>query len=135
MIIDAKIKDNISTKTAKLGGGINTGGGTGANNIHTDTTEHWNAQRDLVAKKNHIYVYTDYEVVEGINVSAMKVGDGTSYLIDMPFIDGNHTKLNAHIDDTDMHINPGEREFWNNKVTAFVSQGDVETLVLTKDNV
>lgn len=101
-------------------------------NVHIDTTANWNAQPQLVGKRGHLYIYKDYTVIDGVEVPAFKVGDGSAYLIDAPFVAGNDSKLNAHILDANVHIQDGEREFWNNKVTAFLSQGDDETLVLTK---
>ena len=101
-------------------------------NVHADTTANWNAQTSLVGKKGHLYIYSDYDVIDGVPIPAMKVGDGNAYLIDAPFLTANATRLNDHIADTDVHIQDGERVFWNNKVTAFVSQGDSELLVLTK---
>ena len=101
-------------------------------NVHADTTANWNAQPSLVGKKGHLYIYTDYDTIDGVPIPAVKVGDGSAYLIDAPFLTANSTRLNEHINDTDVHIQDGERVFWNNKVTAFLSQGDNETLVLTK---
>ena len=101
-------------------------------NVHIDTTVNWNTQPQLVGKMGHLYIYKDYTVIDGVEVPAFKVGDGSAYLIDAPFVAGNDSKLNAHILDVNVHIQDGEREFWNNKVTAFLSKGDDETLVLTK---
>lgn len=101
-------------------------------NIHSDTTANWNAQVDLVAKKNHIYVYTDYQSMSGVNIPGIKTGDGTTYLIDLPFVDGNQTVLNEHIANMNIHVSNNDRAFWNNKVTCFISKGDAETIVFTK---
>lgn len=101
--------------------------------IHVDTSEHWNAQRDLIAKKNHLYVYTDYITDDGVKIAGIKAGDGKAYLIDTPFIVGNTSLLEKHINDKIAHITQEEREFWNNKVTCFLSAGDAETIVFTKE--
>lgn len=54
--------------------------------IQYGTTEHWNSQRDLVTEKGMLYVYSDYsKTSDGKNIAGIKIGDGTSYLIDMPF--------------------------------------------------
>ena len=54
------------------------------------TTSYWNAKTNMISQAGYIYIYSDYQVVtingETYNVPAMKVGDGTSYLIDLPFI-------------------------------------------------
>lgn len=100
--------------------------------VHIDTTERWNAQRFLIAEKGIIYVYSDYVVLHGINVPAVKIGDGTSYLIDLPFVMGNNDVLNDHVHNNTIHITEDERQFWNNKVTCFLSKIDQTNLVLTK---
>ena len=103
--------------------------------IHVDTSEHWNTQRDLIAKKDHLYVYTDYaEGSNGTKIAGMKIGDGKAYLIDTPFVSGNTDELYRHINDQSIHVTDEEKDFWNNKVTCFLSQGDEETLVFTKEN-
>ena len=97
---------------------------TGVNPIHQDTTEAWNSQPSLIAKKGHLYFYTDYKQVSGVNVAGMKLGDGTSFLIDLPFEDA---QFQEHIQDEIRHITQEEREFWNNKNRAVITG---ENLVL-----
>ena len=105
------------------------------NFIHFGTTAYWNAQTSIISKEGHLYVYTDYETVDGVDIPAMKVGDGKAYLIDLPFLDGNQTALLNHIADTSVHITETERTFWNNKVTSYINFDDEENLVLTKENI
>ena len=50
-----------------------------------NTTEFWNSQRDLIAARGVMYVYSDYKTIDGVTYSNYKMGDGTSYLVDMPF--------------------------------------------------
>lgn len=144
-----EINGNVKTsKTASVNGNVRAGynvslqggigvayGGTRSKNIFVDTTANWDAQRDLIAKKDCIYVYSDYQTIDGVNIPAIKVGDGTTYLIDLPFVMGNDMTLNDHINDTNVHIQPGEREFWNNKVTCFLSASNEEIIVFTKENI
>lgn len=103
--------------------------------VHSDTTANWNAQTDLVSRAGHIYVYTDYIVMDDVPVAGMKIGDGNAYLIDIPFVSGNTADLYDHINDRTVHITNEERLFWNNKVTCFLSQGEEETVVFTKENI
>lgn len=75
--------------------------------IYYDTTEMWNSQNKLVAKKGCIYIYNDYQTITNKDgsttiVPSMKIGDGTSYLIDLPFID---------------NITQEDLDSWNNKVS------------------
>lgn len=59
--------------------------------IYYDTTARWNAQSSLISTRAAIYIYSDHRTIivnnETKNVPGIKVGDGVSYLIDIPFID------------------------------------------------
>ena len=90
------------------------------------TTAYWNAQSTLQSQANTLYIYTDYQTVNSQNVAGIKVGDGNAYLIDIPFTD---TIAMNHISDTTRHITQAEREFWNNKVSAYYA--GTEQLILT----
>lgn len=95
------------------------------------TTATWNSQPQLIAERGYIYIYADYrQNGEGQNIASMKVGDGTSYLIDMPFTD---QLLYEHIMDNVRHITQQEREKWNNKVRCFVSEVQDDNLIFTTD--
>lgn len=106
--------------------------------IYYDTEEHWNSKRLIIAEYKAIYVYSNYSYIEDdegnrVPVPAIKIGDGTSYLIDMPFVGQDiRDALLEHIDNTTIHITSSEREFWNNKVSAFVLANDPERLILSK---
>lgn len=104
-------------------------------NVYSDTTEHWNSQKDLVGRKGCLYIYTDHYIDQNGNpIPAAKVGDGSAYLIDAPFIDASVEIVQTHINDKVAHITEDERDFWNNKVTAYLSaDADDERLVLTKN--
>lgn len=98
--------------------------------IFVNTTEYWNSQPSLIAVKNAIYVYTDYEKdSEGNDVPGLKVGDGLGYLIDAPFTTDPYYE---HIRNQFLHITPEERERWNNKVRCYVDDfTDSEKLIFT----
>ncbi len=88
--------------------------------VLSKTTAEWNYLVDLVTDKDIIYVYTDYMTTSsGVEIAALKVGDGVTRLIDMPFIASGT-------------ITEAERDFWNNKVTAYMDIDDAETLIITK---
>ena len=97
------------------------GGGGGVDNIHSDTTTNWDAQTELVALKDHLYIYTDHRQVSGLNIPGMKVGDGTSLLSVLPFLDTS-----------EVVITPEDIDNWNNKVSAEMSivPGNEEELIL-----
>lgn len=96
--------------------------------ILCNTTEYWNSHPQLLSKEGYLYIYTDYKQVDNEDVPGMKVGDGTSYLIDMPFMDA---PLDAHIADSVKHITDTERAFWNDKVRCFIDPEDGENLVFS----
>ena len=104
--------------------------------IHYGTTEYWNSQRELVGKKSHIYVYSDFGEtgIDGkiVAVPNIKIGDGNAFLIDNPFITASVEELlKMHIDDSSVHISADERDFWNNKVRAYIDPENPEILILT----
>lgn len=104
--------------------------------IHSGTSEYWNLQKTLVGEKSHIYIYTDYATVNTENgsdlVPNIKIGDGSAYLIDNPFITSSVEELlQTHISDTIKHITEQERSTWNNKVRCYLSSEDNENIVFT----
>lgn len=109
----------------------------GLGRVYYDTTSHWNAQGYLIAERSAIYIYSDYQYIDVDNdripVAGLKIGDGTSYLVDMPFVtDIASTVILNHIANSDVHITPQERDFWNNKVSSYIPSNDTENLVLSK---
>ena len=112
----------------------------GLGNVYYDTTANWDLQRSLVAEEAAIYIYSDYKKIYDrrgnlINVAGIKIGDGSSYLVDMPFVTDSLTSiLTSHITDTSVHVTRAEKEFWNNKVSSYLNGGDLENLVLSKTN-
>lgn len=100
-------------------------------NVFYNTTEGWDKQTSLIAKKGAIYIYGDYKKAEDGNpIAGIKVGTGTAYLIDLPFT----TEIyDNHINDKTIHITGEEREFWNNKVSCFISEVQDENVTFTID--
>lgn len=108
--------------------------------VSENTKAGWNSNPQYLPKKGEICVYTDYTVVTDdqgrtITYPEIKIGDGNSYLIDLPLISDSAryflmNKLQEHINDTAVHIQPGERQFWNNKLNYDVSGED---LILTRN--
>ena len=98
--------------------------------VFSNTTAGWNSQPTLKAKEGAMYIYTDYRYNDDNKpLAALKIGDGTSYLVDMPFID---ELIWDHINNNDIHITAAERIFWNNKVRCFIdASADQESLIFT----
>jgi hypothetical protein len=100
-----------------------------ANKILYNTTAGWNAKRDLMSKRGYVYLYSDWKKDgEGKNICGIKVGDGTSFVIDLPFTDSVWAD---HVDDAVRHITELEREFWNNKVRCYINPNNTNELVFT----
>ena len=108
--------------------------------VYYDTKANWNAHTSMISEAGAIYIYSDYKTVydEVDNPSfipGIKIGDGTSYLIDMPFVsDAMTMELLRHMNNAEVHITQAERTFWNNKVSSFLDAEDTENLILSKTN-
>ena len=93
------------------------------------STATWNSQPQLISAAGYVYIYSDYrQNSQGKNIAAMKVGDGQSYLIDMPFTD---SLLYDHADNTIIHLTQQERDFWNNKVRCYIDIQNEHNLIFT----
>ena len=89
--------------------------------VKSGTKEYWATQRDFVPALNMIVVYTNAGEIENddqtINIPRIKIGDGNTYCIDLPFVDEHIlNKLENHINDSNIHVTPQEKNFWNNKI-------------------
>ena len=89
----------------------------------SNTTEDWNERLGFISEKNVLYIYTDYRIIEKdgeeILLPGLKVGDGKSYLIDLPFLNSTSDidqVMIDHINNSVIHISAKERAFWNNKL-------------------
>ncbi len=107
---------------------------------YSKSAQQWNLDISIISEKNVLYIYTNYKTIEQdgeeILLPGLKVGDGTSYLIDLPFLNSeDNSAINQqildHINDNVVHITAEERSFWNNKLN-YQSQLINETLVLNK---
>lgn len=132
---DLKNKPSINSITLE---GALTAHDLGLSNVYYDLKENWDIQRSLIAEANTIYIYTNYQYVDDGNgnlipVAGIKIGDGTSYLIDIPFTsEATSNLILNHIADNSRHISSAERELWNNKVTTYFHSSERENLVFSK---
>lgn len=97
----------------------------GTARLTIDTTAHWAERTDYVAQKGEIIVYSDRRVMNGVPYPALKIGDGRAYAVDLPFVNDDSNEIlldliSAHINDTELHVVPGEREKWNSKVSCSI---------------
>lgn len=82
-----------------------------------DTTANWNAQTTLVSDAHTLYVYTDHQTdSQNRNVAGIKAGDGSAYVVDLPFVDQIATE---HIANTTVHITSSERTRWNSAIKCY----------------
>ena len=99
-----------------------------AANVLYNTTEYWNSQIGYISARNVMYVYLDAREYQEQDIPRLKIGDGTTYLVDLPFL--NEEEID-HINNQIIHITAAERASWNNKVTTYEPQGEI--LQITKD--
>lgn len=92
------------------------------------TTEEWSHQTSLISQTNTFYIYTDRTVEDGKSYPGIKVGDGVSYVVDLPFVDD---LFYSHTNNLDIHVTLAEKEFWNNKVRIQDSKINQENLIFT----
>lgn len=112
----------ILTPNVSLSGTLQTGNGSGNCKIITKTKAEWNEEPTLMSQKNTLYVYSDYreETVSGetVYIPRLKIGDGTTYVIDLPF--------------STMSITQADVDRWNSATTLSVEADDeTETLIFT----
>lgn len=103
----------------KISGSLNVSSG-GRKDVISATTEEWNSKPTLISIKDAVYVYTDFDVVDGQPVPNIKIGDGQAYLIDLPFI-------------ASAGISQQQVDFWNNKVSASIDINDPENLIFSTE--
>lgn len=101
------------------------------------TTAEWALQTQMVSKVNTIYIYRDHKTKSDgnggtIDIAGFKLGDGTSYVVDLPFLNVDEETFNNHVNDNTIHITAAERTFWNNKVTCEIDVNNQENLILSK---
>ena len=93
--------------------------------LKRDITANWNQARGFIPLDGEVIIYEDYKVIEQnvngqeqlVPVPGIKIGDGRTYVQDLPFIDGDlHQNLMEHINNSDIHVTIQEKLFWNNKL-------------------
>ena len=106
-------------------GDVQQGGGGNRVYVITKTTAEWNATPQRKSIKDTIYVYSDARSVTDPEtgtvtlIPRMKVGDGTTYIVDLPF--------------STMSITQDDIDAWNAKSTLQVeADEETETLVFTE---
>ena len=70
--------------------------------LKKDTEAHWNLARNFIPLAGEPIIYT---VDENHTVPRMKIGDGTTYVVDLPFLSGD-TQHNPY-------VMSGTTAYWN----------------------
>ena len=110
----------------------------GLGQVYYDTTENWNRNPTLLSEKGAVYIYSDYEYYEDAAgnrtpIAGLRIGDGSSYLIDLPFVNSLTAHLIiSHVANQAVHVSEAERVFWNNKISAYIDPNDPEALIFSK---
>lgn len=91
--------------------------------VLSDTRSAWNDNVWFIPKAGQIVLYTDYY---GTDKPAVKIGDGSAFLIDLPVVgEGLAEQVSAalgiHAADMNLHVSDAKRAFWDNKLNYEVS--------------
>ena len=111
--------------------------GGGNAKVSIDTVANWSLKLDYIPQKGEIIIYSDRNVVDNVNYPGIKIGDGSAYVVDLPFVGDDITDyilgaLDDHVRNSAVHVNSGEREHWNNKLNCDING---ETLILERDEI
>ena len=129
----SNISGSIGFVLSNISGGINPNA-VDYSKIHYDTKANWDRQRFLIAERGHLYIYKDAEVTyisgERVVYPGIKIGDGSSYLIDMAYtvVGSDHEKLTDHLNNYLAHVGTGDRMNWNDKVSVDVNNVQEELI-------
>ena len=90
--------------------------------VSENTTSGWDAVPDYTPKAGEICYYSD--------TGKLKIGDGLAYIADLPFLSDTQIQpaldaLQAHIDNTSVHVTTDDRNTWNAKVSCDVIGEDL----------
>lgn len=90
----------------------------GLDSIRVNTTAAWNEQVDYAPPVGQLVIYTDGNVVDGVNYPKFKVGDGNAYVVDLPFSEEDfESMLTEHINNTTLHFSTKDRTKLEDSVT------------------
>lgn len=104
------------TPRGNVSAALNIGRSTGGAGVIMKTKEEWDSQPTLKSIRGCIYVYTDYrqeedpETGETKNYPGTKIGDGSTYLIDLPF--------------TTIPVTEDDIARWNDHVGAIIDEDE-----------
>lgn len=105
---------------------------------YSKTKNEWDSDINIISEKGSFYIYSDYKIIykddKEFLLPGLKIGDGKTYLIDLPFINADNSqfeqRLLDHINNNIIHVTLQEKTFWNNKLNYEFNND--ETLVFNK---
>lgn len=117
----------------------------GLRGIYCDRTENWNAQIDFIGRDGAIYIYSDYSTEKDgaggtVNVPSIKIGDGSTPLIDRPFVAAQFAEavtdivsesVIAKLNDDRMIVTQEDREKWDRKVTCLLDPDNYGNIIFS----
>lgn len=110
-----------------------------ARGVYYNTTAYWE-EHNQITKEGDVYVYSDATAIDSNGnefvTPRIKIGTG-AWLGNLQFV-GQATmeRLGQHIADNERHVNPGEREEWNNKINIDPDNAvEDETLQIVRHNI
>lgn len=103
------------------GGG---GGGGGNANIESHTTQEWETLGTVTSSLNTIYVYTDYVDISGNKSPAIKIGDGTTIISNLPFLGDPHDVTDVYYDSSNAKLKKIVNGFTSDVFTADATPTD-----------
>jgi len=108
-----------------------------------DNTQAWNNARGFIPLQGELIIYNDYQTyqkevggyIQIVTVPGIKIGDGRTYVQDLPFIDDElRDTIMNHINNPNLHISEADRLFWNNKLNVYDPQEVVDgTLIFNRN--
>ena len=97
--------------------------------IHTN--QYWNQHGDQVSQEGVFYVFSNaISLYDGTIIPRIKMGNGINRIIDLPFLDQLYYN---HILNTDIHVTPAQKEFWNTKLICSEQNIGVEQVIFQYD--
>ena len=115
----------------------------GVRSIQYHTEAEWNAQSTLLTTEGAIYIYSDHTKIidpdtrEVTVIPAIKIGDGVSYLSQLPFLGEDTSQetekkieiltrsVDEHIGNETIHVSGEDRIDWDSKVQARYESGNL----------
>jgi len=90
--------------------------------VSENTTAGWDSVPDYTPQRGEVCYYSD--------CGRLKIGDGNSYIADLPFLSDAQIQpaldaLQDHINNTTVHVTSDDRNTWNAKVSCDVIGEDL----------